>query len=175
MNEGTTFSTDFITAIQMGFYQTVRQHTWESLLEWLYAWSHTLWQVQWQGPQTLLETGESEGRQHKSLSHSLTSCKAKGPDYGLVKNLLHSCIRCTADVAGDDHQAVRRQTGHHSGQVELKPQLIVFWLKVPKFRSKACQGQVQDGVSDSWIEDVGDVFLEMKGLVSQIQKTFDLP
>lgn len=45
----------------------------------------------------------------------------------------------------------------------LEPQLKVFRLKFFKFRSKGCQGQVQDGVSHSWIFDEGDVSLEIKG------------
>jgi len=55
------------------------------------------------------------------------------------------------------------EAGHHSGQIDLEPQLKVFRLKVFKFRSKGRQGQVQDGVSYSWIFDEGDVSLQVKG------------
>lgn len=67
------------------------------------------------------------------------------------------------------------EAGYHGGQIDLEPQLKVFRLKVFKFRSKDCQGQVQDGVSHSWIADEGDVSLEMKGFLFQFKRTFYLP
>ena len=91
---------------------------------------------------------------------------------GLQKyHLLHSSVGCTADVPGDHRQAARTDAGHHSSQVFLEPQLKVLRLKVDKFRSKGCQGQVQDGVSYAWISDDSDVSLEMKGFVCQLRGT----
>jgi len=104
----------------------------------------------------------------------LTSCKPKAPDFGREKYLLHGCVGCTADVAGDHHQAARREAGQDSGQIDLEPQLKVFRLKVLKFRSKGCQGQVQDGGSYIWIHDEGGVSLEMKGFACQFESTFYL-
>lgn len=85
-------------------------------------------------------------------------------DCGLEKShLLHCCVGCTADVTGYDHQAARLDACHHRSQIALEPQLKVFGIKVYKFRSEGCQGQVQDGVSYGWISEDGDVSLEIKG------------
>ena len=108
-----------------------------------------------------------KGRIEKALSKKTMAARKVGKN--LDKKLKWILVLgWTADVAWDHHQAVGREAGQHSGQIDLKPQLIVLWLKVPKFRSKARQGQVQDGVSYSWVDDVGDVFLEMKVLICQI-------
>ena len=94
---------------------------------------------------------------------------------GLQKNhLLHSCVGCTADVTGDHHQAARVEACHHSKQIDLEPQLKVFRLICFKSRSKGCQGQVQDGISNIWIFDEGDVFLEIKRFTYQFRETFDI-
>ncbi len=81
---------------------------------------------------------------------------------GLQQYLLHSCVGCTADVTGDHHQAARMEARHHRSQIDLEPQLKVFRLKVIKFRSKGCQGHVQDGVPYNWIWDEGVVSLKKK-------------
>lgn len=94
-------------------------------------------------------------------------------DFGLQKHqLLHSCVGCTADIPGNGHQASRLEAGQHSDQIELEPQLKVFRIKVSKFRSKGCQGQVQDGVSNGCILDNSDVSLEMKGFKCQLMRAF---
>lgn len=94
---------------------------------------------------------------------------------GLPKcRILHGCVGCTADVTGDHHQAARMEAGHHRSQIDLEPQLKVFRLKVYKFRSKGCQGQVQDGVSYTWVADGGDVSLEMKGFIFSLGGCFSL-
>lgn len=77
---------------------------------------------------------------------------------------LHSCVGCTADVTGDHHQNARMKARHHRSQINLEPLLKVFRFKVFKFRSKGCQGQIQDGGSYLWICYDGDVSLEIKGI-----------
>ena len=102
----------------------------------------------------------------KHLFDSSTSRKLEGSDFGLEKcGFLHSFVGGTADVSGNHHQAARMDAGHDADQIDLEPQLKVFRLKGFKFRSKGCQGQVQDGVSCSWICDEGDVSLQMKGFI----------
>lgn len=177
-------NTAIIRAAVIGFsekvyQQSILQRTWECLLERLYAWSHTLWKMPWQGFRTLPETSESEGRKQTLLwlvwSHSLTSCQPKVCNCGLQKHLLHSCVGCTADVTGDHHQAARMEARHHRSQIALEPQLKVFRLKVFKFRSKGCQGQVQDGVPYNWSLDEGDVTLKnIGGFMFQFRRTFYL-
>lgn len=93
----------------------------------------------------------------------------------LNDGLLHSCIRLTADVPGDHYQRVLAQARHHRSQIDLKPLLKVFRVKVFKFRSKGCQGQVQDGVSNLWISDQGDVSLQEKGMMFQFRRTSYAP
>lgn len=99
--------------------------------------------------------------------------KLKMLSFGLqTYHLLHSCVGCTADVSGYHYQAARVEARHHRKQVDLEPQLKVFRPKFFKFRSKGCQGQVQDGVSYTWISDEGDVSLEIKGFTFQFRRTF---
>ena len=103
----------------------------------------------------------------------MTSCKPKMCKCGLQEYLLHSCVGCTADVPGDHHQAARMEARHHRSQIDLEPLLKVFRLKVFKFRSKGCQGQVQDGVPHSCFLDEGDVSLKkIRGFVLQFRRTF---
>lgn len=52
--------------------------------------------------------------------------------------LLHCFVGCTADVTGDRHQAVRKEAGHHSGQIDLEPQLKVFGPKIDILRRDGC-------------------------------------
>lgn len=142
--------------------QSVWSRTFECLLECLNAWSHTLWNEQWQGFQTLPKSSESEGRKQKWLgpvfSHSFIWCLPKmSVDHKTY--LLHGCVGCTADVTGDHHQNARMNACHHRSQVNLEPQLKVYRLKVFKFRSKGCQGQIEDDVSHPWICYDGDVSL----------------
>lgn len=81
--------------------------------------------------------------------------------FGLEKILLlHCCVGCTADVTGNHLQAAGMEASHHGSQIAVEPELKVFRVKVYKFRSKGCQGQVQDGVSYSWICNGGDVSLK---------------
>lgn len=99
--------------------------------------------------------------------------KLKMLSFGLqTYHLLHSCVGCTADVTGYHYQAARAEARHHRKQVDLEPQLKLFRPKFFKFRSKGCQGQVQDGVSYTWIFDDGDVSLEIKGFTFQFRRTF---
>lgn len=92
-------------------------------------------------------------------------------DWGLEKShLLHCCVGCTADVPGYDHQVARVDACHHLSQIALEPQLKVFRGKVYKFRSKGCQGQVQDGVSYGRISEDGDVSLEIKRIPFQFRE-----
>lgn len=165
-------NTAIMAAALIGFVEKVCQQsilprTCECLLEWLYACSHAMWKGQWQGFQTFQKTSESEGRKQKwsllAWSQSLTSWKPKMSNCGPQKYLLHSFVGCAADVTGDHHQAARLEARHHGSQIDLEPQLKVCRLKVFKFTSKGCQGQVQDGVSYTWIFDDGDVSLEIKG------------
>lgn len=175
-------STSIITVVVNGFSEKVCQQsilarTWESLLEWLYAWSHTMWKVQRQVFQTFPKTSESEGRKQKSLwlvwSQSLTSsCKPKMSRSGLEKYLLHSCVGCTADVPGDHRQAAWMEAWHQRSQIELEPLLKVFRLKFVKFGSQGSQGQVQHCVSYIIIFDEGHFFLEIKGFTFQLRRTF---
>lgn len=177
-------NTAIITVVAFSFsrkvcQESVMSHTWECLLEWLYTWSHTLRIVQRQGFQTLPKTSESERWKEKSVwplwNHSLTWCKPKKSIFGRKKyHHLHSCVGCTADVTGNHLQAARMEAGHHRSQIAVEPELKVFRLKVCKFRSKGCQGQVQDGVSYSWICEEGDVSLEIKRFMFQFRETFTL-
>jgi len=86
--------------------------------------------------------------------------------------LLHSCVGCTADVTGYHHQAAGVEACHHRRQVDLEPLLKFFRFKFFEFRSKGCQGQVQDGFSYTWISDEGDVSLEIKGFTLQFRRSF---
>lgn len=90
---------------------------------------------------------------------------------GLSKyRLLHSFVGCTADVAGDRQQVVRKEACHHTGQIDLEPQLKVFRHKIFIFRSDGCQGQVQDDVSHCWVTDEGDVFLENERIYITVEE-----
>lgn len=94
---------------------------------------------------------------------------------GLKKyHLLHSCVGCTADVTGNGLQAARMETGHHRSQIPVEPELKVFRPKACKFRSKGCQGNVQDGVSYTWICEEGDVFLQIKRFMVQCREATTL-
>lgn len=78
---------------------------------------------------------------------------------------LHGFVGCAGDVTGDPNQAVRAEARHHSGQIDLEPQLKVFRAECFVFRSNGLQRHVQDGVSHCCIWDEGDVFLEIKGFL----------
>lgn len=58
---------------------------------------------------------------------------------GLV---LHSSVGFAADVTGYHPQAVGLDACYHRNQIDLEPQLVVFYFKDDKFRSKAAQSQV---------------------------------
>lgn len=108
--------------------------------------------------------------------HSVILRRTKMFICGLKKHyLLHSCVGCTADVTGNGLQAARMETGHYRSQIPLEPELKVFTPKACKFRSKGCQGDVQDGVPYTWILVEGDISLQIKRFLFQCKKATTLP
>lgn len=75
-------------------------------------------------------------------------------------NFLHGIVGFTTDVSGDNIHTARMEAGQQNNQIDLEPQLVVFWLKLVEFGSKSRQGQVKHGVSYGCVADDGDVSLE---------------